>query len=89
VKKPLSSPEFLHKEPALVKNTKVKKVGKRHNGVEGTYVNRFCISTAAVDCGKLLWKRLWRMWKTRSFQQVFGLLAPLGQAVEKSAYRFA
>jgi hypothetical protein len=87
--KPLSSPEFLHKEKTVVKTTDCEKVRKPGDPVESDYVNRFCISTAFPDCGKPLWKNLWRMWKTISFQQVFRCLGPYPQAVEKSVYRFA
>ena len=85
----MSSPEFLHKETAVVKNTESEKVGKTEKKVESDYVKRKCIFTAAVDCGKPLWKTLWTMWKTRSFQQVFGLFPVRVAAVEKCAYRFA
>ena len=85
----LSRPEFLHKERSVVKNTICEKVRNLQNNVETDYVKHGCISTGVVNCGKLLWKSLWRMWKTSSFQQVFGLLRPVGTAVEKSAYGFA
>ena len=73
----------------MVKNTEREKVGKSVKQVEKTYVNRPCMLTGPVDCGKPLWKRLWRMWKTVSFQQVFGLVAMGAGAVEKYVYRFA
>ena len=69
----------------MVKNTERKKVRKSVKRVEKTYVNRSCMLTGPVDCGKLLWKRLWRMWKTVSFQQEFGLL-DLGAGLWKSVY---
>ena len=85
----LSSPEFLHKRTAVVKNTGGEKVGKTEKNVESDYVNQLCISTGVKNCGKLLWKSLWRMWKTKGFQQVFGLCAGVVLSVENSAYRFA
>ena len=47
------------------------------------YVNRSWISTACFACGKPLWKSLWRMWKTPSYQQVFRCLEKRPQPVEK------
>ena len=67
----LSSPDFLHKFPALVKTTTCEKVGKREKCVESFYVNQKCFSTFHNTCGKPLWKRLWRMWKTMGYQQIF------------------
>ena len=87
--KPMSSPEFLHKEKAVVKKTRVKKVGKRGKDVESDYVNRKCIISPPPDCGKPLWKSLWRMWKTSSFQQLFRFCRTCPPVVENSVYRFA
>lgn len=35
------------------------------------YVNHMFTDAVLPGCGKLLWKTLWRMWKTSSYQQVF------------------
>jgi hypothetical protein len=85
----LSSPEFMHKEKAVVKTTDCEKVGKSEKKVDSDYVNRFCISTGPVCCGKLLWKSLWRMLKTMSFQQLFRCFQWIAPAVENCVYRFA
>ena len=83
----MSRPDFLHKGVPVVINTEGEKVGKMGKRVDSDYVKRFCISTGVVDCGKLLWKRLWRMWKTMSFQQVFGPFPKSQGAVDKCVYR--
>ena len=68
---PLSRPDFLHKDSAVVIITTREKVGKMLKAVASFYVNQKCISTTHARCGKLLWKSLWRMWKTLGYQQVF------------------
>jgi hypothetical protein len=73
----------------VVKTTGGEKVEKTVKYVETDYVNQLCISTTPVNCGKLLWKRLCTMWKTGSFQQVFGPCPNPPKAVDKSAYAFA
>lgn len=85
----LSRPEFLHKSAPVVKITRGEKVGKLSKTVASFYVNLGCISTTGPGCGKPLWKNLWRVWKTLSFQQVFRLFPLLPPPVEKSVYRFA
>jgi len=40
-------------------------------------------------CGKPLWKNLWRMWKSASFQQVFRTFGTTPPDVENSAYSVA
>ena len=57
----------------MVKNTRVEKVGNPTKAVASFYVKPDRISTPLPRCGKLLWKNLWRMWKTIGFQQVFRL----------------
>ena len=55
----------------MVKTTIREKVGNCPDRVVSFYVNQNWISTTHCACGKPLWKNLWRMWKTQSFQQVF------------------
>ena len=76
--------EFLHKAFPVVKTTTVEKIGKLSRGRCRRYVNFLCISTFSTPCGKLLWKNLWRLWKTGSYQQVFPLISPGGRLVENS-----
>ena len=85
----LSRPDFLHNFTPVVKSTACEKVGNPAKAVEAFYVNRKCISTPIPTCGKLLWRTLWRMWKTASYQQVFRLFPNPASPVEKSAYPFA
>ena len=62
--------------------TTCEKMGKMLKAVASFYVNQNCISPQPVRCGKLLWKSLWRMWKTIGFQQVFrffGFSPPCGK----------
>ena len=87
--KPLSSTEILHKNLAVVKTTRVEKVRILSFLVTSVYVNQKCIHSGAHTCGKLLWKTLWRVWKTVSFQQLFPLLALGVLLVENSAYPHA
>ena len=54
-------------------------------GVASFYVNQNRIFHTLLPCGKLLWKNLWRMWKTIGFQQVFRFL-PSGGRVWKSLH---
>ena len=61
----------MHKICAMVKTTIREKMRNCSNRVASFYVNQNCISTIHCACGKPLWKSLWRMWKTQSFQQVF------------------
>ena len=82
----LSSPNFCTKKMFMVKSTTRGKVGNLSKGVESFYVNQNCISTARPACGKPLWKNLWRLWKTMSYQQEFLLFPFCPLLVEKSAY---
>ena len=63
--------KFLHKNSPIVKNTILKKVRSPDKAPPSDYVNHLWTSTGFPPCGKLLWKNLWRMWKTASYQQVF------------------
>ena len=65
------------------------KIGKREQFVEIDYVNPGCISTAPFPCGKVLWKNMWRMWKSVSFQQLFRSPEKGGSAVENCVYPVA
>jgi len=70
---------------AVVKITAVEKIGKPVLYVENNYVNFGCISTPSFFCGKPLWKNMWRMWKSVSFQQVFRPLGNPAHRVENCA----
>lgn len=70
----------------MVKSTTRGKVGNPSKRVGSFYVNQNCISTACPACGKPLWKNLWRLWKTLSYQQDFLLFSFFAFLVEKSAY---
>ena len=70
----------------MVKSTTRPKVGNPSKADESFYVNQNCISTACPACGKPLWKNLWRLWKTLSYQQDFLLFSFFAFLVEKSAY---
>jgi hypothetical protein len=70
----------------------LKPVGKFHTRenmakpskpVREDYVNQTELSTIHTACGKPLWKTLWRMWKTMSYQQVFRLFGFSTQLVER------
>jgi hypothetical protein len=37
-------------------------------------------------CGKPLWKKLWKVWKSQGFQQVFCLFDPRDTRVENASY---
>ncbi len=66
----------MHKNFPMVKTTTGPKVGRPPERAPFFYVNRKQISTAPPSWGKGLWKNLWKMWKTQSFQQVFFSLPP-------------
>ena len=85
----LSRGEMLHKNIAVVKITGVEKVGKVSMGVAYDFVNRGIRGWNGRDCGKLLWRNLWRLWKSIGFQQVFRGFEREGAGVEKCAFRFA
>ena len=72
----LSRGDFLYRFFSVVKTTTCEKVGKSAKGVAYFYVNQKWISTFHSACGKPLWKRLWRMWKTMSYQQIFRFFPP-------------
>ena len=82
----LSSPEFIHRQPPVGKTTAGEKVEILSKAVGSFYGKQFCIHTLVPTCGKVLWKSLWRMWKTPCFQQVFSTLAFSGP-LWKSLYR--
>jgi len=67
-----------------VKFTACEKIHFLSGFVEADYVNPQYLRTAGDSCGKLLWKNMWRMWKSMSFQQVFGLLSNSIHNVENS-----
>ena len=70
----------------MVKTTIREKMRNCSNRVASFYVNQNCISTIHCACGKPLWKSLWRMWKTQSFQQVFLPFAQTPPLVDNNAY---
>ena len=74
----------MHKDLAVGKIYDGVKSGKTFPGSLRFYVNSMTFSTAAPACGKLLWKTLWIMWKTMSYQQIFPLFASSNSG-EKSA----
>ena len=78
-------PEFLHKENPMVKFTACEKVGKASNQICIFYVNPPCISPTECSCGKPLWKNLWRMWKTHSYQQ-YSQRSPQPDSLWKTMY---
>ena len=73
----------------IVKFTTLEKIGIWSDPVEIFYVNLQCISSFSHPCGKPLWKTLWRMWKSMSFQQVFVSFPLCPPDVENSAYASA
>jgi len=85
----LVKPGFLHKENAVVKNTTREKVGSGSKNVGYFYVNFSGCPHPPPGCGKLLWRKLWRMWKTLSFQQVFAPLPNSPAPVDNAPVRFA
>jgi hypothetical protein len=84
--KPLSRPKILHSIFPVVKTTTREKVGILSNPVGNDYVNWSCIRPGPIPCGKLLWKNLWRMWKTAGFQQVFRCFPQKLPPVERLVY---
>jgi len=85
----LVKPGFLHKENTVVKNTTREKVGSGSKNVGYFYVNSSDCPHPLRGCGKPLWRKLWRMWKTMSFQQVFALLPNPPAPVDNAPARFA
>ena len=82
----MSSPDFLHNFFAVVKITTIEKVGIRSNAVGSFYVNRNTIHSPLPGCGKPLWKKLWIVWKTHGYQQLFRSVPP-SLPLWKSVYR--
>ena len=80
----LSSPDFHAKHPPLVKLTRDEKIGNLSNPAVLFYVNPKALSTPPRPCGKVLWTTMWRMWKSISFQQLFGPFEDPLPAVENS-----
>ena len=78
--------EFLYKNAAGLKVTRGKKVENPPREQRKDYVNHIAYSHLWGCCGKLLWKNLWRMWKTSSYQQVSQGFPQGAAAVEKNEY---
>ena len=68
---PCQEGNFCTSGDALVKFTLCEKIHFPSHFVEADYVNTQHLLTAVDNCGKLLWKTMWIMWKSMSFQQVF------------------
>ena len=67
----------------MVKITTGEKIGNLFLFVENYYVNQTHLFHTPAGCGKPLWKKLWRMWKSVSFQQLFRFLKIPSGYVEK------
>ena len=68
---PCQEGNFCTRSNALVKFTLCEKNHFTSHFVEAHYVNTQPLLTPGDNCGKLLWKTMWIMWKSMSFQQVF------------------
>ena len=68
---PCQGGNFCTRDNPLVKFTLCEKIHILSHFVEADYVNTHPLLTAGDNCGKLLWKTMWIMWKSMSFQQVF------------------
>ena len=86
LRRSLSSPDFLHKHLPCGNYYDPRKSGKCVEGCHLLLCQSHILSTAAEGCGKPLWKNLWRMWKTPSYQQVFCLFPMTPPAVENTGF---
>ena len=75
---------FCTKIHNLVIITTCEKIRIRSLPVKQLYVNQITDIHNVDSCGKLLWKTVWTMWKTLSFQQVFRFFPESPSHVENS-----
>lgn len=73
--KSLVKSEIFHKGNRCGYFYDCRKSGKFHEGCRFDLCKSRFFTGFYFRCGKLLWKKLWRMWKTIAFQQVFGLFS--------------
>ena len=67
----------------LWRNVDGRKTGKKVGICRNQLCKPKCIRFAHSPCGKALWKKLWRMWKSMSFQQLFSLFCHCVQAADR------
>ena len=86
---PCQGGNFCTRGKALVKFTLCEKIHILLHFVEADYVNTQHLLTPGDNCGKLLWKTMWIMWKSMSFQQVFPPPSNSVHNVENLGFRCA